>query len=483
MRKTVILALGFAAAGAPALAAPPATQDQADTLKALFERYLGHPAAGQPGSVTVVPEGQSYRTTIDIKQMMRPLDGFGLSVEAAAQSMILTPNDDGTWHTTSDAMAPIVMHVKDQTVTMRTSSYKFDGTYDPKLGIFTDQSAAQDGSSVDQEAPTMSQHRRTGHSVLTEKAVPADGGTATLDVHYGVTDTTAQIVMRPPAPKSDDEAAPAASPVEFTYAVPTSALDVHIDKLPALKLLDLWAFLVAHPDREALKASQDDLRVLVKAALPLLGGLKESGSAEGLTVKTQLGDFAARRFGASVDIVDPAGTGSVVSTLSVDGLSVPTASLPAWSTGFLPTSIDLRPSVTGLHLDEAARIFVDDFDLKGDGLTPEQSTAIGHVAWPGDGKLVLAPSRITSSLLDIKVEGEATIGPTPVGRVTVSATGLDKAIATLQDAAGSDPTAGQALTGLVTAKNLAKPNPDGSLVWVIEATAGNVVTVNGAPLR
>ena len=58
MRTTVILALGFAAAGAPGvLAAPAATQDQAERLKAVFERYLGHPAAGQSGSVTVVPEG------------------------------------------------------------------------------------------------------------------------------------------------------------------------------------------------------------------------------------------------------------------------------------------------------------------------------------------------------------------------------------------------------------------------------------------
>ena len=482
MRTTVILALGLAAAGAPGvLAAPAATQDQADRLKAVFERYLGHPAAGQSGSVTVVPEGQSYRTTIDIRQLMRPLDGFGFSMEPATQSMILTPNDDGTWRVTSDAMAPIVMHVKDQTMTMQTSSYRFDGTYDPKLGVFTDQSTTQDGSSVDQEAPSTTQHRRSGHSVLTEKAVPAEANTATADVHYGLTDTTAQIVMRPPAAKSSDEVAPATPPVEFSYAVPSSALDLHIDKLPALKLLDLWAFLVAHPDREALKASQDDLRVLVKAALPLMGGLKESGSAQGLTVKTQLGDFAARSFGGSLDIVDPAGTGKVVSTLTIDGLSVPTATLPAWSTGFLPTSIDLRPTVTGLHIDEATRVLVDDFDVK-DGLTPEQSTAIGHVAWPGDGKLVLAPSRITSGLLDIRFEGEATIGPTPVGRVTVTATGLDKAIATLQDAASADPTAGQALTGLVTAKNLAKPNPDGSLVWVIEAS-GNAVTVNGAPLK
>ena len=66
--------------------------------------------------------------------------------------------------------------------------------------------------------------------------------------------------------------------------------------------------------------------------------------------------------------------------------------------------------------------------------------------------------------------------------MTVSATGLDKAIAVLQAAAGSDPLAAQVLGPMVLAKNLAKPNPDGSLGWVIDAGNGPVL-VNGAPLQ
>ncbi len=486
MPKTSLLVLTLAGLALPILpvaAAPAATQQEADRLKAVFERYVGHPTSGEAGSVSVTPEGTAYRAIIDYKLMMRPLETFGLSVEPATQSVLLTPNDNGTWQVTSDAMPPLTMHVKDQTIAMASSTYKYQGVYDPKLGIFLDQTATQDGVTLDQEAPALVQHRRSGHTILTQKAVPADGDRANIDAHYALSDVTAQAIMRSPPPPASVEVAPAAPPVELSYTLPTSTLDVHIDRLRTWSLLDLWAFFVAHPSHDAITASQEELRGLLKAALPVLSGLKEGGATTGMTMQSQFGEFKAGKLAASLEIADLAGAGKIAVALSADDLVVPTMTLPPWSAGLLPTTLDIRPTVTGVHVDEGAKEAVDSFDLNHDGFVPEQSQKIGHILWPGDGKVTLAPSHIGTPLLDLKFEGEATIGDVPAGQLTVTATGIDKAIAALQDAAAADPTAGQVLAQLVAAKNLGKLNPDGSFVWVVEASASGPLSVNGIPLK
>ena len=485
MRTTTFLLLAFAGAvqaTSGALAASPATQDQADTLRALFQRYLGTPAAGEPSNVTIVPEGVSYRASLDLKAIGHPFESFGVTLDPATQTILLTPSDDGTWHVASDAMPPVVMHLKQQTITFKTSSYKFEGTFDPKLGVFIDQTTVQDGSTMDQDSPAVLQQRRTGHSVLTESATSGAQSSANVTLHYATSDVTAHMTMQTP-PQASVEVAPSTPPVEFSYAMPTSALDAHIDRLPALRLLDLWSFFVAHPNRDAVMASQDELRGLLRAALPLMGGLTEGASAESLVVTTSLGEFSARTFASSLALADLSGAGTVTAALAIDGLVAPSLDLPPWSVGFVPTMIELKPTIIGLHVDEAAKAAVDDFDLKSDGFTSEQRDRIVETLWPGDGRVVLAPSRLASGLLDLRLEGEARIGAQLSGHLSVVATGLDKAIATVQAAAGLDPTAAQVLTGLVTAKNLAKPNDAGGLTWLIEATGNNSVTVNGVPLQ
>ena len=480
MRPWMISALAFAMA-TPAFGAPAATQEQADKLKAVFERYLGRSIEGEPSKVTIVPEGTAYRMTYDYKQLGRPLESFGMTIDSVSQSVLLAPNDDGTWRVTSDAMPPMVFHFKDQTITMSTSTYKFDGVFDPKLGVFTDQTATQDGSIYDQDAPAMLQHRRTGRSVLTETATSAGASGVNLDVRYALTDITAEMTGRSPPNAATGDAPP---PFSLSYQLPKAGLGVRIDGLLATRLLDLWAFFVAHPSHDAIVAGQEELRGLLLAALPLPLSLKEDSAAEGLTAKTPLGDVTARSIAAGLELAGLPGTGTVNFSIAADGLGVPTTDLPAWMAGFLPTALDIRPSITGFHAEEAAKEAVADFDLNSaDGFRPEQRDKIAHIFWPGDGKLMLAPSRITSAVLDLKLEGEATLTAAPSGRFTIAASGVDKAIALLQAAAGSDPTAAQALTGLVTAKNLAKPNPDGTLGWVIEAAGNNAVTINGVPLK
>lgn len=481
----VVLALvGVAVPGLSAVAAPLATQQEADRLRSVLERYVGRPAASEAPRLTVTPQGPDYRVTFDLQQMMRPLEPFGVSMDPASQTFVLTPNDSGTWHVAGDAMPPLTVRLKDQTIILKTSTYKYDATFDPKLGFFTGQTLTQDGATMDQEAPALVQHRRSGHSMITQKSVQTDGERESADYSYVVSDTTADMTMRPPPPKGAGEPAPPAIPqMQVSYALPKASLDLHLDRLRSRSLLDLWAFFVAHPSRDALTAAQEDLRGLLRAALPMITGLKETGTAETLAVQTQVGEFKVGRLTSSFDVSDLAGAGKLAAAMSIDGLVLPNLSLPAWSVGLLPTAVDLRPTVTGLHVDEAARAAVEAFDLNKDGLTPDQGRQIGKILIPGNGTFTLATSRITAPLLDLTFEGEGVIGAAPSGRLSVKGTGLDKAIAALQAEAGKDPSAGQVLAQFVAAKALGKPDPDGSILWVIEASGNGPISVNGVPMQ
>lgn len=486
MTNKTVLILALVGAGLPALGAQAASvsQDEADRLKALFERYVGHPAPGEPGSVTVVPEGSGYRANLDVKQLTRALESFGVSVEPATSSLMLTPNDNGTWRVTGDTFPPLVMHYNGQTLALRSSTFRFEGTFDPKIPAFADGSGAEDGTTFDQEAPLLTQHRRIGHIAVTQKAAAGENGSASLETHYGLSDLTDNVTIRAEAPKATVEVAPTPPPTEFSYTAPSGTADLHLDAVRLKNLLDIWAFFVAHPTRDSITASQDELRGLLRSALPVLGGLKQSGAIDGFSLVTQLGPFSARKLAGSLDLSDLAAAGKAALGLTLDGLSVPSTDLPPWSVGLIPTVVDLKPTVVGFHFDDAAKEAVEDFDLKQDGFTPAQREKIAHIAWPGDGgRVTLAPSRITSGLLDLRLDGEATIRTVPTGRLTVTGSGIDTAISTLQSAAGTDETAAQMLAQFVAAKNLAKPNPDGSFTWIIEATSPGPLTVNGVPLK
>ena len=66
MAKSFLLGLFAAALPVLSVQAAPATPEEAARLTTLFERFVAHPDAGQPSSVTVVPQGDAYRVTLDL---------------------------------------------------------------------------------------------------------------------------------------------------------------------------------------------------------------------------------------------------------------------------------------------------------------------------------------------------------------------------------------------------------------------------------
>ena len=164
-------------------------------------------------------------------------------------------------------------------------------------------------------------------------------------------------------------------------------------------------------------------------------------------------------------------------------MTIDSSQAPAWTAKLTPASLDFDLKFAGGGFDQAAQIALDDPSFAASGeLSPEAQDKIDAALFGGDPKLTLAPGRLSTPTLDLTFEGEASaVAGAPRGRLIVSADGLDKALALLQDIAGTDPEAEAAILSLTYAKGLAKPGPDGRLMWTITFEGGDV-TVNGSPL-
>ena len=488
MSRTLLLSFVFAAIPTLSAMADPATPAEAARLTTLFERYVGHAAPGQPGAVAVVPKGEAYVATLDLKRALAGLEGFGITVETAVSSTTLQPLPDGTWKVTSTDIPPITLHAGQQTLNLSSATSSFEGVYDPKLYGFSHSRQDQTGYDLRQATPTTVQNRRVDKVGLTLDGAAAAKGGVDVKGRYDLTGTSSDIEVRsaPVAPEPGSTSAappPSSAPTRFSYKVPTGTVTIGIDGLRTKDLLDLWAFLVAHPSRDSLAAAQGDLKALLRSGLPYLANLRESAAFQGPTLSTPIGVVSASSLGGSIDVADLATRGKAETSLSFADLKIPAGQLPPWFADLVPTALDLHLGLDGFNAGAAAAAAVDDLDLRKDVvLTPDQQAALGRVLWPGDGTVTLGPSRVTTAALDLRMEGQATLGAQLAGRLTITGKGLDKEIAALQERAATDPGAGQVLGPLTFAKNLAKPGPDGSLVWVVELARG-AVTVNGAPLQ
>lgn len=484
--------IGLATAAIPLLSAQaaPATSEEAARLTALFQRYIGQPAPGQPSGLTVTPEGESYRVTSDLQRLASGLASFGFTVEPSVSVTMLTPLPDGTWKVTAQNAPPLVMHTPQQTLTFKTGSSAFDGIYDPKIYGFLHSTTTYGGYDYAQTSPALTQSRHIDKLVFDLKGTPDSKGSVAVAGRYVGTGETSTIVIKVPGTAADpdvvDPTVPRTPAAEtpIAYTSPGSTIDIGLGALRTKDLLDIWAFLVAHHDKASLTASQDEFKTRLRAILMPFDGLTENVAFDAFKVTTPLGPFSAKSMSGGIDAKGLTGTGTVSSRFAADGLTVPLDQLPPWSRDLVPSAISLDIGVDGFHASKAAAEAIRDFDLKAEpALTPEQGNAIGHLLWPGTGTVKMAPSRLTSKMLDLKMEGEASIGLVPTGHLTVTGTGLDKAISTIQAASAADPAAAQVLSSLVLAKNLAKPNADGSLTWLIEAKGDGPVTVNGAALQ
>lgn len=456
--------------------AAPATPEGAQALKAQLARYLG------AGPLTVTPTGEAYKVDIDVKAALKGLERFGVTLDPATTSFNAAPGDDGTWHVTSGGLPLLTIKANGQTTSIATNGQTFDGTFDPRIPAFTRSISHYDSISIgtvasghDKAAPAVVQTRELKGGTQTLTATSPGAGMVSSNLAQ-TSQTYAQEIVFDTA-KGTGRVAVKGGPTTD---------DLTVDKLQIRALLDLWAFLVAHPSVDAIKGEQAAFKSLLRQAMPLFAHLTQDGTLGQVSVATPIGPVSAHALATHVDLTGLTAAGAAELGLKAEDLVLPNAMLPAWAPALIPTGFDLRESFSGLQLDKAAAKAIDALDLGApEPLPPDAAQAIAEAALDASAPPVirLVANHISTPTLDLRFTGEVHIATSaPPFTVTVHGTGLEKATAAIQSAAAGDATAAQAIALLTLVKGYGKAEGKDAFSWVVAGDGTGAITVNGVPL-
>jgi len=476
--RRLLPALVIVAAASPVLASP-ATSDGARQLEQSYADYLSR-AVIDKGVVSVTPDGDDYVVAWDLEKGIVLLGADPGALKAARFSYRLTPTDDGAWRLAADGFPTLSIDAPTDagrmTGTFELRGFGLQGAYDPaqtdflraKLGVDV---AHAKFKVVGAQQTAESDAAETGVIGETRAKTAADGAGVDVASVHSITSLTETIV---------GAAADGSGPTALTYSIGAGVGEATLTGLRAKEIAECWKYVVAHGDEAPIPHEFADR---LRAALPLWSNLKVVGTLSDVVMKAPFGEAKAKSVGETIGLSGLTAPATAEFGVQVDGVTIDSSQAPAWAAKLTPASLSFDLKFSGGGLDRAAQIALDDpsFAISGD-LSPEAQEKIDAALFAGDPKLTLAPGRLSTPTLDLTYEGEASsVAGEPRGRLVVSADGLDKALALLQEIAGADPEAETAILSLTYAKGLAKPGPDGRLTWRIEFAGGDV-TVNGSPL-
>jgi hypothetical protein len=476
--RTLLSPLLIVAATSPAWASP-ATSDGARSLEQSYADYLSK-AVVDKGVVSVTPDGDDYVVAWDLEKGLTLLGADPGALKAARFSYRLTPTGDGAWRLAADAFPTMTIDAPTDagrmTGTFELRGFGLQGVYDPSLGDFLRSRLGIDVAQAklkvtDAQQTTDTEFAESGIVGETRAKSASDGAGVDIASLHSIASLSETIV---------GAANDGSGPMALTYSIGRGVGEATMTGLRAKEIAECWKYVVAHGDEAPVPHEFDEK---LRAALPLWSNLKLVGKLNDVAVKAPFGQAKAKSIAETITLTGLTAPAIAEFGVQAEGVTIDSSQAPSWATKLTPASLDLDLKLSGGGLDRAAQIALDDpsFAASGD-LSDEAQEQIDAALFAGDPKLTLAPGRLSTPTFDVGYEGEASVvNGAPRGRLVVTADGLDKAIALLQEIAGADPEAEAAILSLSYAKGLAKSGPDGRLTWTI-AFADGEVTVNGSPL-
>jgi len=462
--------------------AAPATEDGAKAIAQGYAAYLTQGVIDK-GLVSVTPQGDDYLVSWDLQKIIdlaKPPPGT-LTVDKF--SYVLTLAGDDAWTVKSEHFPPVKFDVTTEkgkmAGTFDLSGFHLDTAYDGKLSEFLTSTALAALLSakinvVESEGPGDIDVSEAGLAISTRGKAAQDG----VDVSIVQTIKNLNETVTSSDPNGG-------GPLKMTFTGGAGTSEASFAALKAREIGDLWKFVVAHADEGH---PPPEVKTRVGATLPLWNDFRVSAELrdlaadivtpmvpvhaemKGLAESFAMSGFAAHSY-AEVGV-------------KITDLTTKIAMLPPWSASVQPASLDIDMKVTVDGLDQVAQLALNDPGFGGMGdLSEATRNKIRDVVLNGHPKLTIAPGRFATPALEISYEGEVVKdGEKPAGHFVLSANGLDKTQALIQEIAKSIPDAQQALLALAFIKGLATTGPDGRLVWKIEFTGDGVVTINGNPM-
>ena len=482
MRRDILVGLFILVGACQGLAAE-ATSAEAQRLVDVFHKYLGMPRAGEADFVRAEPQGEAYRLSISLSQLAHPLESFGVTIDAAEVSFVVRPLADGTWQVSDILMpSPLAMHMGEAQTTAHWENLRFDGVYDPAITGFSRFDETIGATDSETTGPNQEAAAHYGEQTFQGSASAADAGGVNVAVQQTMQDFVTRESVTLPA---TDQASPLPPSFELSYGVDSATADWTVDALQAPKLLDLWAYAVAHAGEDPQALDNTEIKTLLSDLLPLYQRMEESGALKGLRVETPFGVFGAADLSGGAALTGFVSDGDLQFSLKLSGLSYPEEGTPPWVQELAPAELELAFDLAGFNLDAPTRQLIEKLDVNRKPVLEQADlVAAAALAMPESGlKLTLKPGHVSGSLIGVTFGGELTLTMSgPIGSINVTATGLDAAIASLSKHS-DDPTAGKALAFLTLVQAFGKQAGDGAMHYSIEAKDDGSITVNGQALK
>lgn len=473
---SIPLALTAALWGTTALAE--ATPEGAAELTATLQTYLGATA----GVVSVAPEGEAYGVKIDFTPLLAKLPPEAGTATVTPITFQLTDNGDDTWAYTQDqSFAFTLKSPGTADISANIANLKSTGTFDEALQSFSTSTS-------------------TLSDVQVKELVTDPAGSAT-DVQYSVAstqyDSTAVVGANGGV---DSTMTYSATGFAETFTIPggegmpPTVISLKADDYTGNGVVEglrpdavykLVAFFVANPEAAAIAAKQGDLKTIVTEGLPIFAHLVANAAMNGVSVETPMGPVGIASAKVDVEANGIVEQGLVREAIAVNGLTLPPGLVPEWAATLVPSDVTLDFGLSRFNLDAPVRLFLQAADLtKQPPVGPEVEQQLLAALLPeGVVDLTIAPGTTTAPDYTLGYTGTLAFGPqttVPVGKATVSLTGMEKVTATIQAA---PPEINQQFAPfLAMATGMAKPGEAGALVWELETTAAGGMLINGTDL-
>jgi hypothetical protein len=464
----------------------PANDAGTRTISEFLAAYAGK--ATLP-TIKVTPQGAGYLVAFDIGAATASLRSAGFAYDKAELKFRVFQQDDGRWRVELAEMPPLKGHMtppKEQSggqidVEIAIQNFKSSYLIDPKLNWIDAIKGEAEKTTVVERGPGIEEFFELGKIKADGKTTSAATGlTTTINEPIGTFD----LVMDVDPKGVDPNTKGPAKPTHVSAKGAGGAVVIAMKDFQPQPLLDVWKFMVAHPERADYARDVDALKSVVKSAIADRLTLDEQVSLDTLGFSTEAGPVALEGIGLGFTAVSNGAESGFGEHLSAKTLRLPDGLVPPVFAAVTPTAFDVGFKASGFDVAAAADEWFANANFAGDGpvvSAADQSKVTAKLTQSRPIVVDILPSHVAAPSLDIAFEGKVTIEKgKPTGSITLKMRDFDKTAKALQ---ALGPEAEQKLVPvLAMAKGLGKTQPDGAMVWVGEVGKDQVMKVNGLPL-
>lgn len=474
-KKTFLLTIPALIAATSAFANP-ATPEGAAHLTEVFQSYLG----SVPGVVTVAANGDSYTLTLDAAPLIAKIPADAGSASLTPLVMQVTDNGDGTWGVTEDQALSARISVPGAVeASFDVARFTSEGVFDEALKCFSSSKSEMTGIKLSE---TVTQNGQPPMDVAMTIETGSTESSAVANAEGGV-DVTSSVTF---ANFAENFAAPGPDGVPMPISLTAESYEASGDiaGLRPEAILQLLAWVVAHPTPDAAEADRAGLKSILSGGLPLFGSILTTGMIGKLAVTTPMGNLGIDELGVEVEANGVVDDGMLREAFTLSGLTLPEGVIPDWAAPLLPQNLSIDLAVSDYNLAAPANLALGLLDLPvGQPVPPELQDQMLAALLPGGSvTITLAPGAVGNDSYRLSFEGDMAAGPAamPTGKAMVSLTGIDAVVDAIN--AAPDDVKSQAVPALMLVRGMAKAGENGALIWEIDASTPGSVLVNGNDL-